>query len=274
MRVGIVGTGEMGRPLTDRVHNAGFDVTAFARRPEARAHLENHGVQCVDEVVSLARGRDVVIIYVYSDDQLRSVALDAGLVSSMERGSTLVVHTTASPRTIEAIAAEAASRDIGVVDAPGSGGPSQVADGTLTLFVGGAGEVVERCAPLFATYATKVVHFGPSGSGQKVKLVNNLLFGAQVELAVEAAELCDLLGVAPALVAQTLHDCSGASYALDLLATMGSVESLVTAVGRFVHKDVLTARAAADDAGSRLAALGTASAALLRRTGTDQPGSA
>ena len=52
-----------------------------------------------------------------------------------------------------------------------------------------------RCEPLFAAYATQVVHFGPPGAGQKVKLLNNLLFGAHVELAVEAAELCDSLGV-------------------------------------------------------------------------------
>ncbi len=73
MRVGIVGTGEMGRPLVDRLRGAGFDVTAFARRPEVRAQLEGAGVPCVDDVVALARGRDVVIIYVYSGDQVRSV---------------------------------------------------------------------------------------------------------------------------------------------------------------------------------------------------------
>ena len=211
----------------------------------------------------------MVIIYVYSDDQVRNVVLDGGLTQAMPPGSTMVIHTTASPRTIEAIAARVAPRDVGVVDAPGSGGPAQVADGTLTLFVGGDTDVVARCAPLFAAYATDVVHFGPSGSGQKVKLLNNLLFGAQVELAVEAAELCDSLGVSPALVAQTLHTCSGASYALDLLAAMGSAESLLAGAGRFVHKDVLTAHAAADDAGARLGALGAVSDAILRRTGSD-----
>ena len=59
----------------------------------------------MDDVVALARGRDVVIVYVYSDDQVRSVVLDGGLAEAMEPGSTIVIHTTASPRTIEAIAA-------------------------------------------------------------------------------------------------------------------------------------------------------------------------
>ena len=145
MRVGIVGTGEMGRPLVDRLRSAGFDVTAFARRPEVRGQLDGAGVPCVDDLGALARGRDVVIVYVYSDDQVRRVVLDGGLVEAMEPGSVMVVQTTVSPRTIEAIVVRAASLGVGVVDAPGSGGPAQVADGTLTLFVGGDDEVLARC---------------------------------------------------------------------------------------------------------------------------------
>jgi len=266
MQVGIVGTGEMGRPLVDRLVGAGFDVTAFARRTEARTELEGAGVPCVDDVGALARGRDVVIVYVYSDEQVRSVVIESGLVEAMEPGSVIVVHTTASPRTIEAIAARVALVGVGVVDAPGSGGPTRVADGKLTLFVGGDDAVVSRCEPLFAAYATDVVRFGPPGAGVKVKLVNNLLFGAHVELAVEAAELCDSLAVDPQLVAKTLLTCSGASYALELLAAMGSAEALLRAAGRFVHKDVATARTAADDVEARLGALGLVSDAVMNRT--------
>lgn len=269
MRVGIVGTGEMGRPAVHRLIGAGFDVTAFARRPEVRAELEDAGVPCVDDVVALARDCDVVIVYLYSDEQVRRVVLDDGLADAMDPGSVIVVQTTASPRTIEAIAFRVVPRNVQVVDAPGSGGPAQVAEGTLTLFVGGEEEAVARCDPLFAAYASRVVHFGPPGAGQKVKLLNNLLFGAHVELAVEAAELCDSLGVDPKLVAETLHTCSGASYALDLVAAMGTVEALLGAAGRFVHKDVVTARAAAEDAGARLGALGVVSDAVTRRTRPD-----
>ena len=152
---------------------------------------------------------------------------------------------------------------------PGAVVPAQVADGTLTLFVGGAETLWPAAKPLFAAYATQVVHFGPPGAGQKVKLVNNLLFGAHVELAVEAAELCDSLGVDPELVARTLRTCSGASYALELLAAMGSAEGLLGAAGRFVHKDVITARSAADDAGAHLGALGLVSDAVVNRTRPD-----
>jgi 3-hydroxyisobutyrate dehydrogenase-like beta-hydroxyacid dehydrogenase len=265
-KVGIVGTGEMGRPLVDRLVSAGFEVSAFARRAEVRTDLADAGVRCVDAVAELGAGNDVVIVYVYSDEQVRSVALDDGLADAMAPGSVILVTTTGSPRTVEAIRDRVASRGVGVVDAPGSGGPGQVADGTLTLFVGGADADVARCRPVFDAYAARVVHFGALGAGQKVKLLNNLLFGAHVELALEAARLSTELGIDPALLATTLHTCSGASYALDLVAAMGSADTLVQAAGRFVHKDVVVAEQVAGELGASLGSIAAVTGPLLGRT--------
>jgi 3-hydroxyisobutyrate dehydrogenase-like beta-hydroxyacid dehydrogenase len=265
-RVGIVGTGEMGRPLVDRLLAAGHDVAAFARRPEVRADLAAAGVEVVDSVAALGAGRDFVLVYVYADEQVRSVALDDGLVDAMPPGSLLVIHTTGSPATAAAIADVARPRGIGVVDAAGSGGPAQVADGTLNLFLGGDPEHVERCRPLFAAYASNVTHFGALGTGQMVKLVNNLLFGCHVELALEAARLAGAFGIDAAELARTLHTCSGQSYSLDLVAAMGSAENLVAAAGRFVHKDVLVARDVAAGIGASLGTFDVVTVPLLERT--------
>jgi 3-hydroxyisobutyrate dehydrogenase-like beta-hydroxyacid dehydrogenase len=265
-RIGIVGTGEMGRPLVDRLLVAGFEVAAYVRRPEMREELTSAGVECVDELRDLPTGRDAVLVYVYSDEQVRELVLDAGLADAMEPGSVLIVQTTGSPRTVEAIDARVQSRGVAVVDAPGSGGPAQVATGTLTIFVGGDQEHVERCQPIFAAYTNSVVHFGPVGSGQKVKLINNLLFGAHVQLALEAARLCGEFGIDPVQLATTLHSCSGASYSLDLIAAMGSAEALVAGAGRFIYKDVLVASAVADEMGASLGAIATVTAPLLEAT--------
>jgi 3-hydroxyisobutyrate dehydrogenase-like beta-hydroxyacid dehydrogenase len=269
MRVGIVGTGAMGRPLVDRFLGAGFEVGAFARRDDVRADLTAANVACVDAVTDLARDRDVVVVYVYSDEQVREVVLDNGLADAMQPGSVVLVLTTGSPRTVEAIDARVRGRDVGVVDAPGSGGPAQVASGTLTLFVGGDDAHVERCRPLFDAYAANVVHFGALGAGQKVKLLNNILFGAHVELAVEAARLAQEFGIDPVLLANTLHTCSGASYALDLVAAMGSADGVVRGAGRFVHKDVVVAQAVADEIGASLGTIAAVAAPLLERTRPD-----
>jgi len=268
MRVGIVGTGEMGRPLVDRLLAAGFEVSAYARRAVPRADLAAAGVRVVDRVADLGAGNDVVIVYVFSDGQVREVVLDDGLGAAMEPGSVVVVKTTGSPRTVGAIRDRVGPTGVGVVDAPGSGGPAQVAGGTLTLFVGGDDEHVDRCRPLFAAYASHIVHFGALGAGQQVKLLNNLLFGAHVELALEAARLSEELGVDPALLATTLHTCSGASYALDLVAAMGSADTLVQTAGRFVSKDVVVAQAVADELGVSLGTIGAVTGPLLARIGS------
>jgi len=147
---------------------------------------------------------------------------DQGLADAMEPGSVIVVHTTGSPRTVEAIDARVRSGRVDVVDAPGSGGPARVADGTLTPLLGGADAPVARCLPLFAAYAAQVVHFGSLGAGQHVKLLNNLLFGANLELAIEAARLSEAFGIdrlpsharsTPA-VARAMHWTSSARWGL------------------------------------------------------------
>jgi 3-hydroxyisobutyrate dehydrogenase-like beta-hydroxyacid dehydrogenase len=264
--VGIVGTGEMGRPLVDRLLAAGHAVAAYARRPQVRDDLAAAGVEVVDSVPAVAANREVVLLYVYADEQVRRVALDDGLVDAMAPGSLLVIHTTGSPATARAIAASANARGVGVVDAPGSGGPAQVADGTLNLFVGGDPADVERGRRLFAAYTSKVTHFGTLGSGQIVKLLNNLLFGAQVELAVEAARLAGSFGIDAAELAQVLHTCSGQSFSLDLIASMGSAENLVGAAGEYIYKDVLVAREVAASIDAPLGTFDAVTAPLLERT--------
>ena len=127
------------------------------------------------------------MVCVFTDDQVREVAPD--LIAAMPRGSVLVLHTTGSPRTAESLAADAAAHGVDVVDAPVSGGPHDIAAGRVTLWVGGTDEALERARPALSAYGDPVLHVGPIGSGQKVKLVNNTLFAAQIGLVAEAARL-------------------------------------------------------------------------------------
>jgi 3-hydroxyisobutyrate dehydrogenase-like beta-hydroxyacid dehydrogenase len=265
-RVGIVGTGEMGRPVLDRLVAAGHEVAAYARRPEARDELSAAGVTVVDGLPALGHGRDVVVVYVYADEQVRQVALEGGLLDRMAPGSLLVVHTTGSPGTMTAVAEAAEPRGVGVVDAAGSGGPASVAAGQLVLFAGGREADVERCRPLFAAYASEVVHFGAVGAGQRVKLINNLLFGAHTELALEAARLATAFGVDPVKLTSTLRGCSGGSAALDLVGGMGSPEALLEGAGWTIYKDVHYALDLMGQLGTPLGSFEGVIGAALERT--------
>ena len=149
----------------------------------------------VGEIAAVGAAADVVVICVFTDEQVREICLTDGLTAAMPSGSALVLHTTGSPHTVETIAERAAPHDVDVVDAPVSGGPHNAAAGELTLFVGGADHTVARVRPVLSCYGDPILHVGPLGAGQKVKLVNNALFAAHLGLLANSVEFAARLGV-------------------------------------------------------------------------------
>jgi 3-hydroxyisobutyrate dehydrogenase-like beta-hydroxyacid dehydrogenase len=253
MKVGFIGTGRMGRPMVARLVEAGHDVRALGRTDERRRDLEHLGARTASDAAEAGADADVVIVCVFTDEQVRQVCLDGALLSTMPSGSTLVVHTTASPTTIEAIAARAG--DVDVVDAPVSGGPHDIAAGTLTLFVGGAEDAVQRARRVLGCYGDPVLHVGPIGAGQKVKLVNNALFAGDIGLLAESIRLGERLGVPESTLLDALRHGSASSRVLNIAAARGSVTSFVDVAGEFVGKDVAVVRGIAEELGSDLGVL-------------------
>ena len=253
MKVGFIGAGRMGRPMVARLVETGHDVWAVGRTDERRHDLEQLGALAVSDVAEAGAQADVVVVCVFTDEQVRQVCLDGALLPAMPSGSTLVVHTTASPKTIEDIAARAG--DVGVIDAPVSGGPHDIAAGKLTLFVGGADDTVERVQNVLGCYGDPVLHVGPIGSGQKVKLVNNALFAGHLGLLAESIRLGERLGVPESTLLDALPHGSATSRVLNLVAARGSVASFTEVTGEFVGKDVAVVRGIADELGGDLGVL-------------------
>jgi 3-hydroxyisobutyrate dehydrogenase-like beta-hydroxyacid dehydrogenase len=256
MRLGFVGTGRMGRPMLRRLIEAGYDVRALGRSAEKRMLLADDGARIVTDVADVGAGADAVLVCVYTDEQVQEVCLSSELLAGMPGGSIVVVHTTGSPHTAEAIAARAALHGIAVIDAPVSGGPHDVAAGRLTLFVGGADDTVERIRPVLGSYGDPVLHVGPVGAGQRVKLVNNALFAAQIGLLADSVRLGTQLGVDEPVLLDALSHGSAASRALAGAVAPRSVAMFTEAVGDFLSKDVDVVRKVAARLGADLGALG------------------
>ena len=170
-------------------------------------------------------------------------------------GALLVIHTTGSPGTAQSVAAAAESHGIGVVDAPVSGGPHDIAAGRITLFVGGADDAVERVRPVLASYGDPILHVGPVGAGQGVKLVNNTLFAAQIGLLHEAVRLGDRLGIEERRLLDAIGHGSAASRVASMVGAGGSVDAFIDMVAEFVGKDVAVVRKTAAELGSDLGLL-------------------
>ena len=261
MRIGFVGAGRMGLPMVRRLAGAGHDVRATARRPEVRAAVTTAGGHPVGTPGEAAAGAQVVVVCVFSDDQVREVCLGGDLLAAMSSGAILAIHTTGDPRTAAAVDVQARRYGVRVADAPVSGGPHDIAAGTLTVFVGADDDTAAALHPVLSAYADPLLHVGGLGSGQRVKLVNNALVAAQAGLVAAAVELAGQLGVQESALLSALPHASSSGRVLTSIAAKNSVAEFGDAVGDFLRKDIAVVRSLSAELGGSLGVLDDAIAA-------------
>jgi 3-hydroxyisobutyrate dehydrogenase-like beta-hydroxyacid dehydrogenase len=256
MTVGFIGAGQLGEPMVLRLLGAGQPVLVYARRGEVRDRLSRHGAELADSVVDVAANSDILISCLFSDAQLREIGLGCeGFVANAKPGSVVVSHTTGTLSTLNELAASSDAPPV-ILDAPVSGTADDIAEGTLTVLVGGPAEAVERARPVLAAYADPIVATGELGTALDIKLINNLLFAANSQLVAAAAELGQSLGVSPARLLDALTVCSGGSKASSYAMKIGGIDAFTTLAGPFLRKDVAACRQAAGEAGTDLGLLG------------------
>ena len=222
MNVGFVGLGDQGAPMAQRILAAGFPLAIWARRAASLAAFEAIGAVVAGSLEELGARSDFVGVCVTDDRDARQVILaeEGGVLAGMKTGSAIAVHATVHPTTCIELAECAAERGVAVVDAPVSGGGQRALVGTLTVMVGGARADFERFRPVFETYGDPVRYLGALGNGQRCKLVNNLLFSANLQIAADIAKLGDALGLERDALFEILKAGSGRSYALDVVPTL------------------------------------------------------
>ena len=264
MRVGFIGLGSQGGPMARRIVEGGYETTLWARRPATLEPFADTKAKIAGSPAELAAASDLVCLCVVGDADIDEIAGGGrGLLASMKPGGVIAVHSTVHPNTCRELANKSAAKGISVIDAPVSGGGAAASEGRLLVMVGGDADVVERCRPVFATYADPIVHLGELGSGQTTKLLNNLLFTAHLATAATALSLASALGVDPDRLTEVVSRSSGNSFALNALGGIGGLERLAGVAGTLLQKDVRLVVDLADRAGaSGGAVLETADAAL------------
>src|SRR3954464_13065306 len=236
---GFVGVGTMGGPIAQRMLSQSVDLMGFARRPEVAETYAALGATTAASVTELAESCEIIFTCLFSDEQLLAVAQGTdGLLANMEPGSILVSHTTGSPETVRALSVEAAQRGVRVLDAPVSGDQDDVPDGRLTVMLGGDDADIERVRPVVATYSDNIIPVGGVGTAMAVKLVNNLLWAANLQVAQQAVLFGEAMGADLAALQAAIPVSSARSYAFDIAARFGSVERLDALAGPYMRKDV------------------------------------
>lgn len=208
LRVGFIGLGSMGGAQARCLANSGFDLAVFdVHPPTLQAFAQS--ARLAASVAELGRSADVVGVCVRDDAQVRETLEGPdGLLANMRPGTIVLVHSTVSPETVHALAAQAAARGIELLDAAVSRTRMNASGPFVAVMAGGSAAALERARPVLDAYATDVFHAGPVGAGVAMKIVNNLVTWSGIVTAAQAFRLAAAGGVDLAVL-QALMSANG-----------------------------------------------------------------
>lgn len=217
MKIGFIGLGNMGGPMAANLLKAGHSLIAFDVVKAALDKIAGQGARTAASPKALAaEGIDLVLTMLPSSMHAKAVYLgEDGVLAAVKPGVLLVDCSTIDPFTTKEIAAAAAKQGNPMVDAPVSGGTGGAEAGTLTFMVGGAAADFDRVKPVLAGMGKNIVHCGPVGSGEAVKLCNNMLLGISMVGVAEAMSLGVAFGLDPKVLAGIINTSSGRCWSSD-----------------------------------------------------------
>ncbi|MGR3492301.1 MAG: 3-hydroxyisobutyrate dehydrogenase [Shimia sp.] len=205
MKIGFIGLGNMGAPMARNLIAAGHEVTGF--------DTAGGELSAAQSAVEAAAGAEVVITMLPNGAILRAVAAD--VLPEMSHGAVLLDCSTVDVASARAVASDAEACEIGMLDAPVSGGVGGAENGTLTFMVGGPDAAFATAQPLFDVMGQKAVHCGPAGNGQAAKICNNMILGITMIGTCEAFALADKLGLDRQAMFDVVSTSSGYSWSMN-----------------------------------------------------------
>lgn len=216
MKVGFIGLGKMGRPMTINLLKAGFAVAINNRSQGVVQELAAEGAEPAASPRAVAEAADIVLTCLPTTETVEHVYTGAdGLLPALRPGQILIDHSTVSPALSRRFAAQAAAAGGGFLDAPVSGGPAGAIAATLTIMVGGDQATFDRALSVLQALGKNIHLIGPSGAGSIIKLTNQLLVAIHTAASVEAAVFAVKAGVDPQMVKDVIGTSFGGSAMLN-----------------------------------------------------------
>jgi 3-hydroxyisobutyrate dehydrogenase-like beta-hydroxyacid dehydrogenase len=196
MEVGFIGLGDMGRCIVPRLLDAGHEVTGWNRSADKAAALIERGMEWAGSPREVAERSEVVFSVVTDAKAVEAVALgDEGVISGLRPGAVYLDMSTIDPDASRSIAHEFAASGLTMLDAPLSGSPITVEQGTASIMVGGDRAAFEKVEPVLYDIGSKVSHIGASGSAVQMKVAVNLTLIVEMVAFCEAVALAERGGV-------------------------------------------------------------------------------
>jgi 3-hydroxyisobutyrate dehydrogenase-like beta-hydroxyacid dehydrogenase len=243
LTVGVVGVGIIGGGIARALARAGWPLVVRDRHPEKIAPFGDGAIAA--SAADVARRSDVVIVSVFSEQQVREVfTADDGLLRGARRGLVIVTVSTVGVPLIEELRGLAERAGVTLLDCGVTGGRESAREGRLVVMIGGPAAAVDRVRPVLEAFTTLVVHVGPSGAGIRAKLARQLITYSAYYAAQCASEIATKAGVDLDELAKAIRksdEQTGGPATQQLARRSASVETREHQAAA-CHKDVGAAR--------------------------------
>lgn len=196
MKLGFIGLGAMGAPMATNLLKAGHELAVWNRSPGRVDPLVEAGARRADSPADAASGTRATILMVTNAEATQEVLfVEKGVVQGLPAGAAVI-----NMGTIGAVATTSIAKTLGdlgyrMLDAPVTGSTPVAAAGELTIMVGGDEQAFEEFEPVFAAMGKKILRMGEVGSGSRMKLINNLILGANMAALSEGLALGESAGI-------------------------------------------------------------------------------
>jgi 3-hydroxyisobutyrate dehydrogenase len=223
--IGLIGLGIMGSAAAGKLVAAGKKLYVYDVSPNTLEKAAALGASFLPSPAEIAAACPLVLMFLPGPNEITQVVAGRdGLLSTAATGAVIVDHSTVDPGHTRKMASLAMEKSIGYLDAPVLGRPAAV--GKWTLPVGGRPQDLEKCRHVLEIFAAKVLPIGPSGAGNKIKLLNQMMFSAINAMCAEMMAVADRLNVSPKLLYETITESQA-----------GTVSNLFLELGRNISQD-------------------------------------
>ncbi len=221
MKIGFIGLGIMGKPMSKNLLKAGYSLVVRDHNTESEAELVSAGAVVAKSAKAVAEQCEVIITMLPNSPHVREVLLGEESVIQGARPGTIVIDMSSiAPLASREFHQALAQKEIALLDAPVSGGEPKAIEGTLSVMVGGDKALFDKCYEIMKAMAGSVVHTGDIGAGNVTKLANQVIVALNIAAMSEALTLATKAGVDPQQVFQAIRGGLAGSTVLDAKAPM------------------------------------------------------
>lgn len=195
-RIGFIGMGLMGIPMSCRLVESGYSVSVWNRSPDKTLKPSAVGATVCCSIQDVCENSDVIMLCVSDAKAVRHVVLcSGGILDNLNAGKVIIDFSSIDPDTTRELAAQVAAKGCSWLDTPVSGGVAGAEQGTLAIMAGGDAKVLASVTSLLEPLSQSITHMGGSGAGQVTKICNQMIVSCNVLVMAEVMALAEKSGV-------------------------------------------------------------------------------